>query len=140
MVNQSGNSSKSQLWLGRVISGLCVLFFLADTTAHFMKPAPVVQAFEQLGIPVRLSVTIALIQLACIILYVVPRTRILGMVLITGYLGGAVAIHLRAGSATFPVVFPILLGAAFWTGPLMRDQQLCGFVFHASKVTSTRQS
>lgn len=67
---------------------------------------------------------IGLIQLACLAVYVIPRSAILGAILLTGYLGGAVATHLRAGSPLFSLVFPLIIGALVWGGLLLRDARL----------------
>jgi len=121
---QAAPPSKSILWTGRVLSILAVLFMLFDSVGHIVKPAPVVQTFAQLGIPLHLAVTLGVIQLICIILYVIPQTAVLGAVLVTGYLGGAVAIHMRAGNPLFECIFPILIGILFWAGLLLRSPRL----------------
>lgn len=121
---QAAPPSKSILWTGRVLSILAVLFMLFDSIGHIVKPAPVVQAFAQLGIPLHLAVTLGIIQLICILLYVVPQTAVLGAVLVTGYLGGAVAIHMRVGNPLFECIFPILIGIFFWAGLLLRTPRL----------------
>jgi len=121
---QIAPASKPLLWTGRILSILAVLFMLFDTVGHLLKPAPVVQAFAQLDFPLRLSVVIGIIQLICLILYVIPRTAVLGAVLLTGYLGGAVAIHMRVGNPLFECLFPIIIGVLFWTGLLLRDHRL----------------
>src|SRR5487761_372416 len=92
---QTNPASKKLLWTGRILSTLAVLFMLFDSVGHLLKPAPVVQAFVQLDFPLRLSLTLGIIQLICIVIYIIPRTAVLGAVLLTGYLGGAVAIHMR---------------------------------------------
>jgi Na+/proline symporter len=86
-----------------------------------VKPAPVVEAMSLLGYRDSLSLGIGLLALACLALYLIPRTAVLGAVLLTGYLGGAVAAHVRAGSEPFPVVFPLLLGLLFWARLAARD-------------------
>src|SRR5690242_7360798 len=86
----------SRSWTGRAFSTLVVLFMLFDSALHLAKPAIVAQAFAQLQVPEHLSVGIGLLELACTILYVIPRTSLLGAVLLTGYLGGATAIQVRA--------------------------------------------
>jgi hypothetical protein len=118
--NQFRPISAARLWSGRVVSGLMFLFLLADAAAHVMKPAPVIEAFDRLGLPVGVSVGLGVLMLALLVLYLVPRTAVLGAILLTGYLGGAVAIHLRAGSSAFETVFPVILGTAFWFGLFLR--------------------
>jgi len=121
---QTATASGKLLWTGRILSILAVLFLLFDAVAHLLKPAPVVQAFHQLGFPLSLSIDLGIIQLICVLVYVIPRTAILGAVLITGYLGGAVAIHMRVGNPVFECLFPILIGILFWAGLLLRDIRL----------------
>lgn len=115
---------KPPLWTGRILSILAVLFMLFDSAGHLFKPAPVAQAFVQLGFPLHLSVCLGIIQLLCTILYIIPRTAVLGAVLLTGYLGGAVAIHMRVGNPLFECTFPILIGVLFWAGLFLRDHRL----------------
>src|SRR5690242_1908872 len=99
--------SKRQLWSGRIISALVVLFLIFDSIIKFIKPAPVVEAFAHLGLPLSLAVSLGILLLSCTALYVIPRTSILGAILLTGYLGGAVATHWRAGDPLFShVLFP----------------------------------
>lgn len=121
---QTPPASSKLLWTGRVLSILSVLFILFDSVLHLLKPAPVVQAFTQLGLPLRLSITIGLIQLICLILYVIPRSAVLGAVLLTGYFGGAIVIHMRVGNPLFETIFPIIIGIIFWTGLLLRTPRL----------------
>ncbi len=121
---QSAAPAKGLLWTGRILSVLAALFMLFDGVGHLLKPAPVVQAFAQLEFPLRLSVCLGVIQLICVALYIVPRTAVLGAVLLTGYLGGAVAIHMRVGNPVFECIFPIIIGIFFWAGLLLRDVQL----------------
>ena len=125
---QTGSISKSKLWTGRILTIVTVLFMLFDITGHFVKPAPVIDAFARLGIPISLSVAIGIILLICIILYAIPRTAILGALLLTGYLGGAVSIHLRAESSLFETTFPILLGILAWAGIYLREDHLRAFI------------
>lgn len=117
-------NSKPLLWTGRILSILGVLFMLFDAVGHLFKPAPVVQAFAQLGIPLHLAATLGIIQLICIILYVIPQTAVLGAVLLTGYLGGAISIHMRVGNPIFECIFPLLIGIIFWAGLLLREPYL----------------
>src|SRR6266850_1469494 len=90
--------SKKMIWTGRILSALGILFLLFDSVIHLMAIAPVVDAFKQLGYPVELAVPLGIVELICLIIYVIPRTSILGAVLLTGYLGGAVATQVRVGA------------------------------------------
>ena len=89
-----------------------------------MKPAPVVDAFARLGYPLSASIGIGLLLLICTAIYVTPRTSVLGAILLTGYLGGAVSTHVRAGSSLFETVFPVILGVLVWAGLFVRDVPL----------------
>lgn len=114
--------SKGQLWTGRVLSGIAVLFLLFDATIHILKPEPVVTAFGQLGYPLTASVPIGVIELVCIALYLIPVTSILGAVMLTGYLGGAIATQLRVGAPLFStLLFPIYVALFVWGGLYLRD-------------------
>lgn len=122
--------TKTQLWLGRIISGIFGLFLVGDGVSHMMKPAPVVEAFRHLGLPLSTATGLGLIALACVALYAIPRTSHLGIVLLTGYLGGAVAIHVRAGDPVFNILFPVIMGAFLWLGLFLRDEQLRRFLLY----------
>jgi hypothetical protein len=119
---------KGRLWTGYVLTALAGLFLLFDSAGKFMVPAPVVQAFNRLGIPVSLSVGIGVLLLVCTVFYLIPRTAVLGAVLLSGYLGGAVAIHLRAGSTTFETIFPVLFAILAWAGIYLREPRLCALL------------
>src|SRR6266850_4767207 len=113
--------SKKALWAGWTMSGLPILFLLVDGVMKLFKPAPVVAATLQLGYPEGAIVGIGIVLLACTVLYVIPGTSILGAILLTGYLGGAVATHVRVGAGVFPIVFPIIMGVLVWGGLYLRD-------------------
>ena len=114
--------SKGQLWTGRVLSGIAVLFLLFDATIHLLKPEPVVKGFAALGYPITVAVPIAIIEFVCIIFYLVPRTSIFGAILLTGYLGGAIAAQLRVGAPLFStLLFPIYVALFVWGGLYLRD-------------------
>ncbi len=121
---QTEDVSKGMLWTGRILSGLMALFFVFDGVGHLMKPAPVVEAFARLGYPLSASVGIGVLALICTAIYVTPKTSILGAILLTGYLGGAVSTHVRAGSSPFEILFPAILGGLVWLGLLVRDPEL----------------
>ena len=121
--------SKGQLWAGRILSGLAVLFLLFDATLKFIKPQAVIQGTVDLGYPVTVITPLAITLLTCTILYIVPMTQVLGAILLTGYLGGAVATHVRHGDPLFShILFPIYLGAFLWLGLYLRDPALRDFV------------
>jgi hypothetical protein len=112
------------LWAGRILSALSVLFLLFDAAGHLVAPPAVVEAFNRLGYPLSLSSALAIIELVCLVAYAIPRTAILGAILLTGYLGGAVATHLRVRDPVFDTIFPIIFGVLVWAGLYLRDPRL----------------
>ena len=116
--------STKRLWAGRFLSGGAALFLLVDGGMKLFKPPVVVESTLQLGYPESAIVGIGVILLACTILYLIPRTAILGAVLLTGYLGGAVATHVRVRGPWFNIVFPVIFGCLVWGGLYLRDRRL----------------
>ena len=119
---QTSSVSKKQLWVGRIISALAVLLLLVSGAMKLMKPAPVVEGFAHFGYPERLIFGIGILELACTIVYAIPRTSVLGAILVTGYLGGATATNVRIGDPLFFV--PAILGVLVWGGLFLRDDRL----------------
>ncbi len=114
--------SNGKIWTGRILSGLVIVFLLMDAVMKFVKPAPVIEACVKLGLPLETITPIGVLLLICTLLYIVPRTAVAGALLLTGYLGGAVAINLRAQSPLFSnVLFPVYLGGLMWAGLYVRD-------------------
>lgn len=119
------NISKKSLWVGRIISALVTLFMGFDIVIHALKIQPVVDAFNQLGLPLTIAVPISIIALACIILYNIPKTSILGAILLTGYLGGAILTNYRVGKPLFStILFPVYVGLFAWLGLWLRDTKV----------------
>ncbi|MGH9444834.1 MAG: DoxX family protein [Terriglobia bacterium] len=116
--------SKAALWTGRIISGLVVLFLLFDGITKVMKASPVLKAAAQLGFSVTQIVGIGVLLLVCTIIYVIPRTSVLGAILLTGYLGGATAIQVHAANPIFETLFPVIFGVLVWVGIYARDERL----------------
>ena len=116
--------SKKALWTGRVISSLCVLFLLFDAIMKILKTAQTVQGSTQIGWPASSLQTLGFVLLVCTILYVVPRTAILGAILLTGYLGGATSIMVRAAAEGHSFLFPVVFGILVWAGIFLRDEKL----------------
>lgn len=117
--------SRGRRIAGWIISGLMAAFNLFDAVAKFAKPQPVVDAFVRTGWPLELSTTLGAILLICTLLYLVPRTSVLGAVLLTGYLGGAVATNLRLHNPLFSnTLFPVYFGILVWIGLLLRDARV----------------
>ena len=125
MQSESMAISKTARWAGRVISALPVLFLLMDAVMKLIKLAPVVEATVKIGWPESLIIPLGIVLLVCTILYVIPSTSVLGAILLTGYLGGAVATHLRIGDPLFThILFPVYLGVLLWLGLYLRDARL----------------
>ena len=117
--------AKAGIWTGRSLSAMAALFMLFDSVTKLLRLAPVVQASAQLGYSADLITVIGVVLLACVIVYVTPRTAVLGAVLLTGYLGGAVASNLRIGTPLATnVLFPAYVGVLVWTGLFFRDARL----------------
>jgi DoxX-like family len=116
--------SKGSLWAGRIMSALPALFLLVDAIMKFVKPPAVVQATVRLGYAEGVILPLGILLLICTVLYLIPKTSILGAILLTGYLGGAVATHVRAGEGAFPILFPVVFGVLLWGGLYLRDRRL----------------
>ena len=120
--------TRAAVWAGRILTGIASAFMTFDAVLHLTKPAVVDQAFAQLGFPEAQSVTIGVLALAALIVHLTPRTAVLGAVLLTGYLGGAIAIQLRVGAVPFNVIFPAIVGALFWGGLVLRDRRVLAWL------------
>jgi hypothetical protein len=121
----SAPSAGAKLWTGRVLSGLALAFLAFDTSGKLLQIAPAVEGTKELGYPAHSVLTIGLIQLACVLLYAVPRTAALGAILLTGYFGGAIATHVRVDNPLFThILFPIYIAALVWGGLYLRDPRL----------------
>lgn len=121
MTSETAPISKRQLWAGRIFSALPVLMLLASGVMKIVKPAPVLQEFARLGYSESVLMAIGILELACTAVYVIPRTSILGAILLTGYLGGATATHVRVGD---PFIPPVVFGVLLWAGLYLRDERL----------------
>ena len=114
--------SKPMMWTGRVMSALPVLLILLGAVMKLMKTAAVIEGFARSGVPERLIVPVGLIELTCVVVYLIPRTNVLGAILMTGLLGGATITTLRVGDPTYPM--PVILGMLAWGGLYLRDMRL----------------
>ena len=114
--------------MGAAITGLVVLFLIFDGITKVLRIAPVVEACEKAGIASDLVHGIGLLLLACTTVYVIPRTAILGAILLTAYLGGATTLHVIARSGLFPIVFAIGFGALVWVGLILREPRLARWI------------
>jgi hypothetical protein len=122
MPSPTASVSKSSLWAGRTICALVILFALFDSILKLLKLPPAVDATTKLGYPAKLVFFIGLAELICVVLLMIPRTSILGAILLTGYLGGATATQVRLEDPWF--LFPVVLGALVWLGLYLRDNRL----------------
>jgi hypothetical protein len=124
-MDQTAPISNKALWAGRIISGLVVAFLLFDGGIKLIPLDIVIETSQQLGIPTHLARTLGVLTLACTLLYAYPRTSVLGAILLTGYMGGAIYTHLRAGSPIFShLLFGVYLGLMIWGGLYLRDKRL----------------
>ena len=118
---QTAPVSKKMLWAGYIMSALPVGLLLFSSVMKLMKLAPVMEGFARFGYPESLILGIGILELSCTVVYVIPQTTILGAILLTGYLGGATATHMRIGE---PFFMPIVLGMLVWGGLYLRDDRL----------------
>ena len=118
--------SRTSLWTGRILTGLFAVFILGASVAPKLLHMPIAEEImAQLGWPAGFAFMIGLIELGCLILYLIPRTSVLGAVLMMGLLGGAMATQIRAGSPLFShILFSIYLGLFMWGGLWLRNPQL----------------
>src|SRR5882724_8315959 len=122
---QTASASKKQLWAGRIITALPVLFLLVDRVMKLFSPAPVVEGMIRLGYPLSLTAIMGVILLTCVVVYTIARTSIVGALLLTGYPGGAVASQLRVGEPlSSQALFPVYVAALIWGGLYLREERL----------------
>jgi len=119
------NTNSKRIWAGRILTAIPVLFLLFDMTGKFLKPTPVIEGTVQLGYPESVLSGLGLTLLISVGLHLFPRTNVLGAIILTGYLGGAVATHVRVGNpwATH-ILFPVYLGIMLWGGLYLRDTRV----------------
>jgi hypothetical protein len=122
--------SRTALWIGYILSGIVILFLLFDAGIKLVPLPIVIETMAQLGYPagdrgVELARGLGVLTLVCTLLYAIPRTSVLGAILLTGLMGGAMATHLRVGSPLFShLLFGLYLGLMLWGGLFLRDQRL----------------
>jgi hypothetical protein len=121
MTTQTAPVSKAALWTGYIMSALPVLLFLVGVIMTLLKPPSVVQGFTQFGFSESLLPKLGILELICAVIYMIPRTSVLGAILLTGYLGGATVTHLRVGQ---PFFMPVIVGVLVWGGLFMRDPRV----------------
>ena len=110
------------VWVGRIISGLMIAFLLFDGGIKILKLPAAVEGTARLGYPTSVVQAIGVLALVCVLLYAIPRTSVLGAILLTGYLGGATATQVRVQDPWF--LFPVVLGMLVWAGLYFRDERL----------------
>ena len=118
------STSKSMRWTGIVLSVLPTLFLLMDGIMKLIKPAEVIRGTTELGYNENVILPLGIILTLITISYAIPRTAVLGAILLTGYLGGAVATHVRVGAGAFNILFPVVFGILIWGGLYLRDARL----------------
>lgn len=125
LTSEAASVSKKRLWAGRILSALAAVFLLVDGAMKVAKAQVVVEGTTRLGYPEGSILWIGVVLLVCTLLYLIPRTSIPGAVLLTGYLGGAVATHVRVGDPLLShVLFPVYVGVMVWGGLYLRDNRL----------------
>jgi hypothetical protein len=121
----NNQTQRKKLITGWIITAIPVLFLLIDGIGKLVKPEPVIKSTLELGYPEAMISTIGIISISCTVLYILPRFSFLGAVLLTGYLGGAVATHLRLENPLFShILFPVYLGFFIWAGLYFRNQHV----------------
>ncbi len=122
---QTHPGSTNARWAGRILSGLAVAFLTWDALIKLITLAPVAEAFTRLGYPVSLATGIGILELVCVAIYAIPRTSLVGAVLLTGFLGGATATHVRVEDPLLThTFFPIYVGLLIWGGLWLRDARV----------------
>ena len=115
--------SPRMLWTGRILSALPVLMLLFSAVMKLAQPAPVLQEFGRLGYQENVILGLGILELVCTVIYLIPRTAVLGAILLTGYLGGAIATHVRVGDPITNYA-PVVLGILLWGGLYLRDERV----------------
>ena len=128
-------TSKKMIWAGRIVSTLPVLILVFSGVMKLASPPAVVEGFSKFGYPQRLLVPLGIVEIGCTIVYLIPRTSVLGAILLTGYLGGATATHVRVLDPSF--VMPFLAGVLVWLGLFLREQRLRPLIPLRSKSSFT---
>lgn len=114
--------SKAARWISYILSAIPVFMLLMSATMKISQAQPVVEGFGQMGFPLWQAVPIGLVELVCTVLYLIPRTSVLGAILLTGYLGGATVTHVRAEEMAF--IGAVSFGVMLWGGLFLRDRRI----------------
>lgn len=115
------SGSRKIVWVGRVISGLVSFLFAMSAFMKFRGGAEVTQGMAHLGLPESLILPLGILEISCVVTYVIPATAVLGAILLTGYIGGAILTHLRVGD---PFYMQIVIGIFIWLGLFLRENRL----------------
>jgi DoxX-like family len=134
---QTNLVSRKNVWASRIVGGLPALFLLLDGAMKLVKPAVVVDATVKLGYPESTIIPIGLVLIVCTILYLIPTTAVLGAILLTGYLGGAVATHVRVGESLFSIIFPVIFGVMLWLALSLNDPRLRALLPLRSRIAQS---
>jgi hypothetical protein len=108
-------------WIGRVISILVSIMFLISATFKFIGGPQVKEGLDHVGLPERMILPLGILELACVVIYLIPATSVIGAILLTGYIGGAICTHWRVGD---PFFVQVLLGILVWLGLYLREDRL----------------
>jgi hypothetical protein len=119
--HESPATSKRMVWAGRIVSALPSLLLLFSGVMKVARPEEVLKGFSDLGYPQELALGIGILELVCTVIYIVPQTAVLGAILLTGYMGGAIATHVRLGE---PFFAQAVFGVLIWLGLYLRDGRL----------------
>jgi hypothetical protein len=122
---QAATGSRKAQWAGRLMSGLAILFMAFDSLGKVLGLAPFIQGTTEMGYAASAVLVLGIVELACLVFYVIPRTSVLGAILMTGWFGGAIATHMRIGSPLFShTLFPIYVAILVWGGLFLRNERL----------------
>ena len=114
-------SSKKSVWIGRVITGLAAAPFVLSAFMKFKGGPELTQGMAHLGLPEKLIIPLGILEISCIVIYLIPATSVLGAILMAGYMGGAICTHLRVGD---PFYLQIAIGIVIWLGLYLREDRL----------------
>jgi hypothetical protein len=128
--------SSLQVWGGRILSALPVLAMGFSATMKFLRPPAVVEGFAHFGYQENVIVILGVVEVLCALIYIVPRTSFVGAILVTGYLGGATATHVRIGDPSF--IGPVLLGVVAWGGLFLRDPRVRALVTNSAQISDNK--
>ena len=124
-VSSAGRESKTMIWIGRILSGLVIFVFVFTASFGLLKPEMAKQGFAHYNYPEGSMIGILIAEIVCVLIYAIPQTSVLGAILLTGYLGGATATHVRVGE---PFFLPVVVGILIWLGLYLRDARLRALV------------